>query len=109
MAQLFSLGHIRTTMKKRTLLIGFGGNLLIALFGILQAFLAFNRVFGVMLYFGKHDNKFPDGIESWIYPALMDCRDRLIWLFGVFLVLLLFNGIFGVWIWLSKKKDDHVA
>ena len=109
MAQLFSLGHIRTTMKKRTLLIGFGGNLLIALFGILQTFHAFNRVFGVMLYFGKHDNHFPDGIESWIYPALTDCRDTLIRLFGALLVLLIFNSIFGVWIWLSKKKDDHVA
>jgi hypothetical protein len=96
-------------MKKRTLLIWFGGNLLIALFGILQAFLAFNRVFGVMLYFGKHDNRFPDGIESWIYPALQDGRDRLICLFGALLVLLVFNCISGLWIWLSKRKDDHVA
>jgi len=94
-------------MKKRTLLIGFGGNLLIALFGILQALHGFNRVFGVILYFGKHDNRFPDGVESWVFPALLDCRDALERLFGIFLAFLLFNGIFGVWIWLSKKKDDH--
>ena len=96
-------------IKKRTLLIGFGGNLLIVLFGILQTFHAFKREFAVILYFGKHDNKFPDGIESWIMPALLDCRDTLIRLFGVLLVLLLFNSVFGVWIWLSKKKSDHVA
>ena len=96
-------------MKKRTLLIGFGGNLLIVLFSILQAFHAFNRVFAAILYFGKHDNHFPDGIESWIMPALLECRDTLERLFVVFLVLLLFNSFFGVWIWLSNKKDDHVA
>ena len=96
-------------MKKRTLLIGFGGNLLIALFGIVQAFHGFNRVFGVILYFGKHDNHFPDGIESWIFPDLRDCRDTLERLFGVFLALLIFNGVFGILIWRSKKKADHVA
>jgi hypothetical protein len=95
-------------MKKRTQLIGFCGNLLITLIGILLTFHSFNRVFGVILYFGKRD-KFPDGIESWVMPALLDCRDTLIRLFGVFLVLLLFNGSFGVWILLSKKKNDHVA
>ena len=103
-AQLFSLGHIRTTMKKSTLLFGFGGNLLIALFGIVQAFNGFNRVFGAILYFGKHDNHFPDGIESWVFPALLDCRDSLERLFVVFGALLLFNGIFVVWIWRSKQK-----
>ena len=103
------LGYIRTTMKKRTLLIGFCGNLLIALYGILMAFHGFNSVFGAILYFGKHDNHFPDGIESWVFPLLLECRDSLIRLFVVFLVLLLFNSFFGVWIWLSKRKDDHVA
>jgi hypothetical protein len=103
------LGCILTMMKKRTLLIGFCGNLLIAFYGILMAFHGFNSVFGVMLYFGKHDNHFPDGIESWIYPTLQECRDALIRLFIVFLVLLLFNSIFGVWIWLSKKRDASVA
>ena len=96
-------------MKKRTLLIGFGGNLLIVLFSILQAFHAFNRVFAAILYFGKHDNHFPDGIESWVFPALLDCRDALERLFVGLLALLLFNGIYVVWIWRSKKKDDHVA
>ena len=109
MAQLSTLGHIRTTMKKSTLLFGFGGNLLIALFGIVQAFNGFNRVFGAILYFGKHDNHFPDGIESWVFPALLDCRDSLERLFVVFGALLLFNGIFAVWIWRSKQKDDHEA
>jgi len=96
-------------MKKRTLLIGFGGNLLIVLFGILQTFHCFNSVFGVMLYFGKHDNHFPDGIESWIYPALVDSQHALFRLFGVFLVLLLFNSFFVIRILVSRKRDDHVA
>ena len=103
------LGHIHTTMKKRTLLIGFGGNLLIALFGIVQAFHSFNGLFGAILYFGKHDNHFPDGIESWVMPLLVDSQHALIRLIGLLLVLFLFNGIFGVWIWRSKKKDDHVV
>ena len=90
-------------MKKRTQLIGFCGNLLIALYGILMAFHAFNRVFGVMLYFGKRD-KFPDGIESWVMPALMDCRDTLIRLFGAFLVLLFFNSFFVLRIFALKKE-----
>lgn len=94
-------------MKKRTQLIGFGGNLLIALYGVLMAFHGFNRVFGVILYFGKRD-KFPDGIESWVMPALLECRDTMIRLFATFLALLIFNSIFGVWIWLSKKKDAHL-
>jgi hypothetical protein len=96
-------------IKKRTLLIGFGGNLLIALFGIVQAFHGFNSVFSAILYFGKHDNHFPDGIDSWVVPLLLECRDTLIRLIVVFLVLLIFNSIFGVWIWLSKKKDNQVA
>ena len=96
-------------MKKHTLLIGFGGNLLIALFGIIQTFHGINRALGVILYFGKHDNHFPDGIESWIFPALLDCRDNLNRLFGAFLVLLIFNSVFGVWIWLSKNTGDHAA
>jgi len=91
-------------MKKRTLLIGFVGNLLIALFGIVQAFHGFNRVFGAILYFGKHDNHFPDGIEAWVFPALLDCRVALEQLFGVFLALLLFNGIFAIWILAIKKE-----
>jgi len=95
-------------MKKHTLFIWLGGNLLIALYGILMSFQGFNRVFGVILYFGKHDNHFPDGIESWIMPALLECRGTLFRLFGAFLVLLLFNSLLGVWIWLTKKKDDPV-
>ena len=109
MAQLSTLGHIRTTMKKRTQLIGFCGNLLIALIGILLTFHSFNSLFGAILYFGKHDNHFPDGIESWVMPALVDSQHALIRLFGLLLVLFLFNGFFALWIWLSKKKDDHVA
>jgi hypothetical protein len=96
-------------MKKRTLLIGFGGNLLIALFGFLQGFHAFNRLFAAVLYFGKHDNHFPDGIESWVFSALMDCRDALEWLLVGLVAMLFFNSIILVWIWRSKKKDDHPA
>ena len=96
-------------ITKRPLLIGFGVNLLIALFGIVQTFHAFNSVFGAILYFGKHDNHFPDGIESWVVPLLQECKGTLIQLFVVFLVLLIFNGLFGAWIWLSKSKDGHVA
>ena len=96
-------------MKRRTLLIVFAGNLVIALFGVLQTFYAFNREFGVVLYFGKHDNHFPDGIESWIYPALVDCRDALIRLIAALLFLFIFNSLLGVWIWLSLKKDNREA
>jgi hypothetical protein len=96
-------------MKTRTLLIGFGGNLLIALVGLLLTFHSFNRVFGVILYFGKHDNHFPDGIEAWIMPALLDGRNALLQLLGVFLVLLLFNSLFAAWILWSKRKGDHSA
>ena len=96
-------------MKKRTLLIGFCGNLLIALYGILMAFHGFNSVFGAILYFGEHDNHFPDGIESWIYPSLVDCRDALIRLIAALLFLFIFNSLLGVWIWLSLKKDNHEA
>ena len=95
-------------MKKRTQLIVFCGNLLIAIYGILMAFQAINLAFGVMLYFGKRD-KFPDGIESWVMPALTDCQHTLIRLFGAFLVLLLFNSFFVFRILLSKKSDDHVC
>jgi hypothetical protein len=95
-------------MKKRTLLIGFGGNLLIALFGLLQAFHGFSRVFGVLLYFGKRGTP-PDGTESWLMPALIDCRDTFLRLIVALLVLAVFNSIFWVWIWSSKKNDDSVV
>jgi len=91
-------------MKKRTQLVVFCGNLLIALIGILLTFHSFNSLFGVTLYFGKRDNHFPDGIESWVVTALADCQHALIRLFGLLLVLFLFNGFFVVWIWLSKKE-----
>jgi len=96
-------------MKKRTLLIGFCGNLLIALVGFLMTFHSFNSLFGANLYFGKHDNHFPDGIEPWVLPLLDDSQRALIRVLGLFLVLFLFNGFFAVWIWLSKKKGDHVV
>jgi hypothetical protein len=96
-------------MKQRTQLVCFCGNLLIVLYGILMAFHGFNRVLSVMLYFGKHDNKFPDGIESWVMPELLECRDTLIRLFVAFLVLLLFNSFFALRILLSKKRENQVA
>ena len=96
-------------MKKRTQLIGICGNLLIALLGFLLTFNSFNGLFRAILYFGKHDNHFPDGIESWVVRALGDCQHSLIRLFGLLLVLFLFNSFFAGWIWLSKKKDDHVV
>ena len=96
-------------MKKRALLIGFCGNLLIVFLGFLLAFNSFNSLFGANLYFGKHDNHFPDGVESWVLPALVVSQRLLIRVLGLFLILFLFNGFFAVWIWLSKKKDDHVV
>ena len=96
-------------MKKRTLLlIGFCGNLLIALAGVLLSFRGFNHLGGAVLYLNKRE-RFPDGVDSWVMTDMSSCVKLFALLFGVFLVLLLFNTCFLLWILILKKTDDHVA
>jgi hypothetical protein len=95
-------------MKKSTLFIGFGINLLAAVVSILVCARGFNHLGGAILYLEKRE-RFPDGVDSWVMADMSSCEKLFALLVGVFVVLFLFDSYFLFRILRPKKTDEHVA
>jgi hypothetical protein len=107
MAQLFSLGHIHTTMKKSTYLVGLCVSIMFALAGIYISFQGFELTWGTLFSLTKHD-KLPDGVDSMVKTGLSSSEQMFILLFVGFTVVLVLNS-YLLFRTLRQRKDDHVA
>jgi hypothetical protein len=102
-AQLWSLGHIHTTMKKPTHLV----SILVALAGIYISFRGVERTCGILFSLTKHD-KLPDGVDSMVKTGLSSSEQMFILLFVGFTIILVLNS-YLLFRTLRQRKDDHVA